>query len=84
MLLVPLVSNNFTNYGRRHFKLFTNCHVFCRTPINVLLNNYSELETNLQAKMGQNNPIIKIKQFRKLFRIFISLIFYNLESIIYH
>jgi len=22
-----LVSNDFTNYGTRHFKLFTNCHV---------------------------------------------------------
>ena len=27
MLLVSLVSNNLSNYGRRHFKLFTNCHV---------------------------------------------------------
>ena len=26
-LLFSLVSNNLTNYGRRHFKLFTNCHV---------------------------------------------------------
>ena len=27
MLLVSLASNNLSNYGRRHFKLFTNCHV---------------------------------------------------------
>ena len=26
-LLFSLVSNNLTNYERRHFKLFTNCHV---------------------------------------------------------
>ena len=26
-LLVSLVSNKLTNYGRRHFKQFTNCHV---------------------------------------------------------
>ena len=26
-LLFSLVSNNLTDYGRRHFKLFTNCHV---------------------------------------------------------
>ena len=27
MLLFSLVSNNLKNYGRRHFKLFTYCHV---------------------------------------------------------
>ena len=27
MLLVSLVSNNLSNYKRRHFKLFTTCHV---------------------------------------------------------
>ena len=27
MLLVTLVSNNLSNYGRRHLELFTNCHV---------------------------------------------------------
>ena len=27
LLLFSLVSNNLTNYGRRHFKLFTNCYV---------------------------------------------------------
>ena len=26
-MLFSLVSNSLTNYGRRHFKLFTNCHV---------------------------------------------------------
>ena len=27
MLLVSLVSNNLSNNGRRHFKLFINCYV---------------------------------------------------------
>ena len=27
MLLVSIVSNNLSNYGRRHFELFTSCHV---------------------------------------------------------
>ena len=27
LLLFSLVSNNLTNYGRRHFKLFTDCYV---------------------------------------------------------
>ena len=27
MFLVSLVSNNLSNFGIRHFKLFTNCHV---------------------------------------------------------
>ena len=27
MLFVSSVSNSLSNYGRRHFKLFTNCHV---------------------------------------------------------
>ena len=31
MFLVSLLSNNFSNYGRRHFKLFTNCHVSWNT-----------------------------------------------------
>ena len=31
MLLVSLVSNNLSNYERRHFKLFTNCHVLWDT-----------------------------------------------------
>ena len=26
-LLFSLISNNLTNYGRRHLKLLTNCHV---------------------------------------------------------
>ena len=31
MLLVSLVSTNLTNYGRRQFKLFTNCDVWWDT-----------------------------------------------------
>jgi len=31
LLLLFLVSNNLTNYGRRHLKLFTDCHVFWDT-----------------------------------------------------
>ena len=27
LLLFSLVTNNLTYHGRRHFKLFTNCHV---------------------------------------------------------
>ena len=27
LLLFSLVSNNLANYGRRHFKIFSNCHV---------------------------------------------------------
>ena len=30
-LSFSLISNNLTNYGRRHFKLFTNCHVLWDT-----------------------------------------------------
>ena len=30
-LLFPFVSKNLTNYGRRHLKLFTNCHVLWDT-----------------------------------------------------
>ena len=30
-LLVSLVLNKLTNYGRRHFKQFTNCHVLWDT-----------------------------------------------------
>ena len=26
LVLFSLVSNNLTNYGRRHFKIFSNCH----------------------------------------------------------
>ena len=26
-IIIFLVSNNLTNYGRRHFKIFSNCHV---------------------------------------------------------
>ena len=37
-----LVSNNLSNYGRRHFKQFTNCHVSRGTPcIFVLLKKRS-------------------------------------------
>ena len=28
---VSLVSKNSLNFGRRHFKLFTNCHISCTT-----------------------------------------------------
>ena len=33
LLLFSLVLNNLTNYGRRHFKLFTNCHVSWGHPV---------------------------------------------------
>ena len=36
MLLVSLVSNNLSNYGRRHFKLFTNCLVLWDTLYMIL------------------------------------------------
>ena len=32
------VSNNFKNYGRRHSKLFTNCH-FAGHPLSYYLSN---------------------------------------------
>ena len=31
VIYVSLVSNNLSNYGRRHFKLFTNCLVLWDT-----------------------------------------------------
>ena len=41
ILLVSLVSNNLLNYGRRHFKLFMNCHVshFLRISDMKLIDN---------------------------------------------
>ena len=27
LITILFVSNNLKNYGRRHFKIFTNCHV---------------------------------------------------------
>ena len=35
LLLFSLVSNNFKNYGRRHLKIFTNCHVSWDTLYNI-------------------------------------------------
>ena len=35
-LLLFLVLNNLTNYGRRHSKLFTNCHMLCWTPCRLI------------------------------------------------
>ena len=58
MLLVPLVSNNLSNYGRRHFKLFTNCHCFVGHPVvNVffeikLLKLYSCMDRKLKNKIA--------------------------------
>ena len=35
LLSFSLATNNLTYYGRRHFKLFTNCHAFVNTPIKI-------------------------------------------------
>ena len=36
VLLFSFVSKNLTNYGRRHLKLFTNCHVSWDTLYHIV------------------------------------------------
>ena len=42
-----LVSNNLTDYGRRHFKLFTNCHVSWDTLYIKQSDDYEHILNNI-------------------------------------
>ena len=58
MLLVSLVSNNLLNYGRRHFKLFTNCQVSSLVGHPVFTKpsdlSYSELRKENSSHISHN------------------------------
>ena len=47
MLLVFIVSNNLSNYGSGHFKLFSNCHVSWDTLYLLTPRSILNLEVNL-------------------------------------
>ena len=55
MLLVSLVSNNLSNYKRRHFKLFTNCHVSWDTQYIILREPH-----RMRQEVGDNDDDIKL------------------------
>ena len=54
-----LVSNDFTNYGRRHFKLFPNCHV----SWDVLWVRYSVLYVGQKDEEKKHENMIEIAIF---------------------
>ena len=47
MLLDSFVSNNLSNFGREHFKLFTNCHVSWDTSCIILSHTLERKKTKL-------------------------------------
>jgi len=54
ILLSFLVSNNLTNHGRRHFKLFTKCHVSWDTLY---------IRVKQKDRKGRNYPNFKLSIF---------------------
>ena len=65
MLSASLVSDNLTSYGRRHFKLFTNCHVSWDT-LYIKKNIYEILD---QSKVGLQGIVVNRTSHSKNVRL---------------
>ena len=80
MLLVSLISNNLSSYGRRHFKLFTNCHVSWDTlikSINEQLLLVQNITTSVAVLLFYG---LQIKTFFSLHQIYIFFFAWQLFS----
>ena len=75
---LSLVSNNLTNYVRRHFKLFTNCHISWDTLYLLLLYRVSHIKLDRvnesKLRIGDKSENLRrmnhFEKFNKANRIF--------------
>ena len=61
MLLISLVSNNLSNYGSRHFKLFTNCQVSWDTLYQNMNYDWSLIKNKNKELASLSFPLIYFK-----------------------
>ena len=77
ILLVSSVSNILSNYGRRHFKLFTNCHVSWDT-LYLILNFLARfLAAFLKRKSSFSNLLSIYVECKKVWLSLFCLDFFN-------
>ena len=76
-LLFSFVSKNLTNYGRRHLKLFTKCHVFVGHPV-CYIKSLDKVCIGLRRIMGVGFKTCSTWEYR----LYLSYIIFNLYPFI--